>query len=74
MSDDADRAGDNTDKFEAAAIAFHSQVRKTLIPVGRCHYCNEIVVHGMLFCDTEENECAKDWEHEQARKKANGTA
>ena len=73
--DDADRAGDNIDRFEADAIAYCTEESKhrALKPVGFCHYCNEVVVHGMLFCEVDDNECAKDWAYEQARKKANGS-
>lgn len=74
MSDDADRADERIQNVIDDGLKEARRAKPSLIPVGRCHYCNEIVVHGMLFCDTEENECAKDWEHEQARKKANGTA
>ena len=74
LMDDADLAGDNTDRFEADAVAFYSGQAKSraLIPAGFCHYCGERVVHGMLFCDITDNDCAKDWEHEQQRRKANG--
>jgi RNA polymerase-binding transcription factor DksA len=84
MADDADRAGDNTDKFEADAIKAISDAaqRRTLIPIiqeldktryGVCHYCESAIKPGHLFCPTDEAEpdksCAFEWEHERARKK-----
>ena len=74
MADDADLAGDNTDKFEKKAVDFISTESKhrSLIPAGFCHYCGESVAHGLIFCDTRENDCAKDWEHDRLRRKATG--
>lgn len=89
MSDDADRAGDNTDKFEADAIhaVQAAAKRRSLIPIiqemdgvrfGVCHYCESPIKPGHLFCqiDTEEPDksCAFEWEREQEARKRNGTA
>lgn len=70
--DDADRAGDNTDKFESDAIRFIASASKqrALLPVGVCHYCGEPLANpNYIFCDSE---CSADWHHVEARRKANG--
>lgn len=76
MADDADRAGENTDKFEADAVAFVQTASKfrALIPVGFCHYCGESVDPGFLFCPKLDDKtgCSVDYEFEQARRKAQG--
>ncbi|HEY6020105.1 MAG TPA: hypothetical protein VIY48_09445 [Candidatus Paceibacterota bacterium] len=73
MADDADRAGDNTDKFEEDAIKAISKAseRRDLIPVGICYNsrCLSEVPQHHIFCDST---CSVEWHHEQARKKANG--
>jgi hypothetical protein len=51
----------------------HRSMRKRnkLIPVGCCHYCNELLPKvGQLFCD---GLCLKDYEYEDRRRKASGT-
>jgi len=73
MADIADRADTQIENTVADALR-EARRAPSLIAAGFCHYCGEAVANGMLFCDTQENECAKDWHHEQARKKANGTA
>lgn len=72
MADDADIAGDRTEKFEADAVAHHSKMAKyrELMPVMRCHYCNAGLANAShLFCD---NLCAADWQYEQEARKRNG--
>lgn len=69
--DDADRAGDETDKFEADAIKAISKAstRRDLIPVGHCYDCHEPVPAHHLFCDSV---CSMAWHQRQVRKEANG--
>lgn len=68
MSDDADRADPRIEDTIADGIA---EVRRStsLIAVGFCHYCGEGILSGRLFCDVD---CRDDYQHEQARRKANG--
>ena len=68
MADDADRAAPNIENMIADGIA-ECRRAPSLIPVGFCHYCGEGVLPGRLFCDAD---CARDFEYEQARRKANG--
>jgi len=72
--DDADRAGELIESREAAGVAYYTDEskRRALIPAGFCHYCGESVDPGFIFCPITDNACAKDYEHEQARRKANG--
>lgn len=68
MADDADRAEARIEHTIADGIAAARRA-PGLLAVGVCHYCGEPVAAGRLFCDSSENECAKDWEHEQRRRK-----
>jgi predicted nucleic acid-binding Zn ribbon protein len=36
---------------------------------GRCHYCDEDVAHGALFCNTD---CRDDYQKEQEAKRSAG--
>lgn len=69
--DDADRAGDNTDKFEEDAIKAISKAseRRELIPAGVCYNCLSSVPQHHLFCDSA---CSIEWNQDRLRKKANG--
>jgi len=69
MADDADRAGEVIERFEAAAIAAIPTTLKTVLPVGRCYYCAKEVEDDLTFCDRD---CRDDWEHEQRRRKELG--
>lgn len=40
-----------------------------LAPKGLCHYCEEDVKPGQIFCD---GHCAADYEYEMKRKRVNG--
>jgi hypothetical protein len=66
MADEADLANAHIERELAASLRFR---RPTLVPCGCCHYCNEDVHPGNLFCNSE---CAGDWEHEQAARRRNG--
>jgi hypothetical protein len=68
--DDADIAGDETDKYEADAIAAISKAstRRDLIPVGHCYDCHEPVPQHHLFCN---GLCSMYWHKRQARIEAN---
>lgn len=72
MADDADRAESRIENAVADGLAEVRRRPPELIAVGFCHYCGEAVLPGRLFCDSSENDCAKDWEFERARRKANG--
>ena len=69
--DDADRAGDNTDKFEEDAIKAISKAstRRELIPVGICYDCLSEVPQHHIFCD---GICSASWHRDKAIRKANG--
>lgn len=62
MSDDADRADL---RISAAVQSALNQVRRApgLHSDGRCHYCDEPVPDGLLFCNTD---CRDDYEKHQA--------
>lgn len=69
MADDADIAGERTEKFDADAVAHYSKLAKhrELMPVYKCHYCgDDLTGANQLFCD---NLCASDWQAEQDAKK-----
>lgn len=65
MADDVDRSDDGTGLAERAVY----QIRKALAnrelePIGACHYCNEYIRDGRLFCCKE---CSDDWEASKKR-------
>lgn len=85
--DDADRAGDNIDRFESGAIKAvqAAATKRSLIPIiqeldgarfGICHYCESPIKPGRLFCDTDlvepDKSCNLMYEHERKRKEASG--
>lgn len=60
--DEADRAQEEQERFEAMTM---SRRFLTLKAVGRCHFCDEEVADGRLFCDNAipgDRGCAQDWE------------
>jgi hypothetical protein len=61
MSDVADRADWRIAQDIKAAMA-HARRTPQLEADGRCHYCDEHVAHGALFCNTD---CRDDYEKEQ---------
>jgi hypothetical protein len=61
MSDVADRADWRIAQDIKAAMA-HARRTPKLEADGRCHYCDEHVAHGALFCNTD---CRDDYEREQ---------
>jgi hypothetical protein len=61
MSDVADRADWRITQDIKAAMA-HARRAPQLEADGRCHYCDEQVAHGALFCNTD---CRDDYEKEQ---------
>lgn len=69
MADDADRAAEVIERFEAAAIAAIPATTKALLPVGQCYYCSKEVEGDLTFCDRD---CRDDWEHERRRRKELG--
>lgn len=66
--DDADRADDRITNAVADGI---NECRRasSLIATGFCHYCNEPLPTGRLYCNAE---CRDDHEYELAAKKRNG--
>lgn len=56
---------------EARAKAQHRELK----PCGRCHWCEERIGPGLIFCEGEPfepSECAEDWHRDQAAKKRSG--
>ncbi|WP_211475172.1 hypothetical protein [Collimonas humicola] len=62
MSDIADRADWRIEKDLQNARA-HIGKQAMLDSDGRCHFCDELVAHGRLFCDVD---CRDDYDKEQA--------
>jgi hypothetical protein len=67
VADDIDRAQQEEEFFLTRAMA--ATKRPGLVACGRCHYCNENVEPGALFCGPE---CRDDFDHEQACRKRSG--
>jgi hypothetical protein len=61
MSDVADRADWRIAQDIKAAMA-HARKTPQLEADGHCHYCDEHVTHGVLFCNTD---CRDDYQKEQ---------
>ena len=70
MADDADRAGENIENTVSDGIADCRRALGSLLPVGCCHNCGELVQPRFLFC--EGGECKADWELAQAARRRNG--
>lgn len=85
--DDADRAGDSIDNFEAGVIRAISAAaqQRALAPIvqeldgtrfGVCHYCESPIRPGNLFCEEDkeapEYSCSVEWEYERKRREAAG--
>lgn len=68
---DADLAGDHTDKLEADAIKAISKAsgRRDLLPVGHCYDCHDPVSQHQLFCDEI---CSIAWHRRQERMRDTG--
>jgi len=66
----ADQAEAAEQRFRDAALS----VRKpTLVPCGRCHYCDAELPTGKLFCRADPDvSCRDDWQDEQDARKRNG--
>jgi hypothetical protein len=62
MSDIADRADWRIAKDIETAMA-HARRTPLLQADGQCHYCDEHVAHGLLFCNAD---CRDDYQKEQA--------
>lgn len=58
---------------EGVMVCTEAARHRELQPIGKCRHCFELVEGGRLFCHPDVNDCAQDWAHAQARKKANGT-
>ena len=59
---------DNTDKIIFAEVArglAAVRSRPALVAYGACHYCDEPLAPGLLFCDVD---CRDDYDKEQAAK------
>lgn len=70
-SDYLDAAADLTELERVSRIAEHlaRTAAKALQPKGACHFCDEPVETGEIFCDEY---CAEDHEYIEKRKAANG--
>ena len=69
MSDFADDASAQEEMERELSIAHHRKNTNSLLPVGRCHFCNSPVQPMLLFCDFD---CGQDWEREQQALIRNG--
>jgi len=69
MSDIADRADG---LIEAIVTRARREVAcaPSMVPDGRCRFCDEVVPHPGVFCDTD---CRDDYEKEQAALRRAGT-
>jgi hypothetical protein len=65
--DDADRTAERQEREEAYLIRAAKKPDGPQ-PSGNCHWCGEPTKAS--FCDSH---CRDDWEHEQKRKKVNGS-
>ena len=68
MSDVADRAEWRIAKDIENAMA-NARKMPQLVADGHCHYCDEDVAHGLLFCNTD---CRDDYQNEQKAKRRAG--
>lgn len=68
MADEADMAFELQERAVALSLA-ETRSRNTLAAKGTCHYCDEPVTDGRLFCD---HFCQEDWEHEKRMRKLAG--
>ena len=68
MTDIYDRASDAEARDRELAIKTQKEraARDTLIPTGRCYFCEGDISAGRLFCD---GDCRDDYELEQRRSK-----
>lgn len=76
-TDALDQAALLTEETTQRAIAEARAKAKTreLKPTGRCHWCDERVGKGLIFCEGEPfepSDCASDWHRAEAAKKRNG--
>lgn len=69
MADIADQASENQEHLNRQALSHRRDISDRPTPNGECHACGEHVDGERIFCDSV---CARDWNHEQLRKKANG--
>ena len=69
MADDADRSDDRIQNTIDDGIREARRAVRELVPSGHCHWCDEAVPHGYLFCC---GECREDWEHDHKRRKDTG--
>lgn len=57
---------------DGVMVCMEAAKRRELHPTGKCYHCGDPVDGWQLFCPPDVNDCAMDWAHAQARKKANG--
>jgi hypothetical protein len=62
MSDIADRAGWRIEQDVQNARA-HVCKQASLESDGRCHFCDELIAHALLFCNVD---CRDDYEKQHA--------
>lgn len=69
MSDIIDQANDMAEVMLESHRS--KRVYNKLLPMGGCHYCDELLPKvGQLFCGAE---CREDYEHEDRLRKQSGT-
>lgn len=68
-----DLASDAEERFREAALAERKATATRLLPCGRCHFCDEPIPDGALFCRPDAGgACRDDWQHEQDARRRNG--
>ncbi len=64
--DELDRAQEREEEMRADALA---QRRPVLAACGACHYCDEPLPAGRLFCDAD---CRDEWQRLDDARRRNG--
>lgn len=75
MPDEIDRASDREQELRDVALEEHARrsAERELIPCMRCHWCDEGVPAGVLFCRPDAGgSCRDDWQADHDARKRNG--
>lgn len=75
VMDDLDLASIREQELRDAALEEQARrgAERELIPCMRCHWCNEGIPPGALFCRSDAGgSCAADWQRDHDARKRNG--